>query len=285
MGTDRDPVLARENVPHPRAGRDPVAETLREARGNLPHPALDRVAAPGLVGPQVAQKGGAVMARHLAGLRRHSVGGRAHKGGDLRVHGPKDVVEGYCIERSMPGHLHDRPVVADLALGGVGQAAHGTGVSAPQSEPGPDQRQPTAKRERQAEGIGLEPAALDQAPVLPNGRHLARHGNRLGTGRRRQAAHGRLRVADEVGACDQPIGIAPPGRYAPAQAVFGLQQHHVAVTQFPGRGEPRDAPADHDYLVPLARHPIAPAGRIRRARQSVAAVLADQDRTRDLSGS
>ena len=238
----------------------PVVEPRRQAFDEHAQPAADGVAGHGSA-PQVGREGGAVLGRHLVGLRRHAVGDGAEDARHLGVHAPERLGERYGVEPRIALHHDFVAIEAIVAVDGVFEAPRRARMGAAQPEARPYQGEAAAERHGQAEGKGLRAAAAKQAPVHPHGRHIALCGQQLGAQFHRQSAEGRGRVADEMGAGDEPVGLAPLGEDAPADALGLFQQHHVPVAQGPGGGEPGDAPADDDDFVLLIGHGESPVMR------------------------
>jgi hypothetical protein len=61
-----------------------------------------------------------------------AVGGRAHDGGHVGVHGAKNVGERARVESGVPDYLHDISVVIVVAVDGIADAAQGAIVGAAQ---------------------------------------------------------------------------------------------------------------------------------------------------------
>ena len=166
--------------------------------------------------------------------------------------------------RRQPAHeLGERPVVHELehpllplGIRLAGPCASDRGVAPhreAQPDARPDERQPIAETQRQAEGEELDRAAREELAVERDSREPAGNRSSLDADLVDQAARGAARTGEDVRPEVEPVRAAAFGTDAAPEPVARLEHDHVAVAQMPRGGEPGDPAADDDHLT-VASH-------------------------------
>jgi hypothetical protein len=232
QAVDEQLVPVGAQLAHAAAGAGAVAELAAQRCGQPARPPSQVASGErALASPHEREQADAAARRQLGRLRGGATRRAGEDGVDGRRQRTEEVGEGpVALECE-----HARPhVTRRLARGGLGEPLVG-GHRALDLQPGLRERDPLAQRQREPEGIGLDPSAVEQPGPDGQAHHAAGDRDGLEAAVAGHRVHERPGGGEQVRAVVHPVVAAWVRAQPAAEPLLGLQKQQVTVAQPPCR--------------------------------------------------